>query len=106
DIIESMGVVKSLEKIKEADIVLYLFDVNTTTLYDLKIIDADLSGQNKKFILVGNKSDMAGGNKKNNYEGEDIIFISAKENTGIEELTKKLFLLVTENNSVTENIIV
>ena len=106
DIIESMGVVKSLEKIKEADIVLYLFDVNTTSLYDLKIIDADLSGQNKKFILVGNKSDMADSNKKNDYEGGDIIFISAKENTGIEELQKKLFLLVTENNSLTENIIV
>ena len=104
DIIENMGVVKSLEKIKEADIVLYLFDVNTTTVFDLKIINADLSEQNKKFILVGNKSDIIG--NKNEYEELPIVFISAKENTGIEELKSRLFLSVTENKDLAENIIV
>ena len=105
DIIENMGVIKSLEKIKKADIVLYLFDVNTITIDELIIIEADLS-QNKKFILVGNKSDMVIENKKNDYGDLEIIFISAKENTGIEELKNKLFLSVTENNTLTENIII
>jgi len=105
DVIENMGVVKSLEKIKEADIVLYLFDVNTTTVYDLKMINADLSEQNKKFILVGNKSDIIDGSK-NEYDNLQIVFISAKENTGIEELKEKLFISVTENKNITENIIV
>jgi tRNA modification GTPase len=105
DVIENMGVVKSLEKIKEADIVLYLFDVNTTTVYDLKIVDADLSEQNKKFILVGNKSDIID-DEKNEYDGLQIVFISAKENTGIEALRNKLFLSVTDDKNLTENIIV
>jgi tRNA modification GTPase len=105
DVIENMGVIRSLEKIKEADIVLYLFDVNTTTIYDLKVINADLSEQNKKFILVGNKSDILNENK-NNYDDLEAIFISAKENTGIEDVKKKLYSSVTENNTLTENIIV
>ena len=106
DIIENMGVVKSLEKIKEADIVLYLFDVNTTSLYDLKVIEADISQQNKKMILAGNKLDIANKERdKNDYDALDIIFISAKENMGIDELKNKLFVAVTENNSLTENII-
>ena len=36
----------------------------------------------------------------------EILFISAKENTGITELKNKLFLSVTENKTFTENIIV
>ena len=107
DVIENMGVIKSLEKIKEADIVLYLFDVNTTTVYDLKMIEADLSQQGKVVILVGNKSDITNyEHKKNIYDDLDIVFISAKENTGIEELKNELFLSVTDTNILTENIII
>lgn len=107
DVIENMGVIKSLEKIKEADIVLYLFDVNTTTLYDLKIIVADILQQDKKLILVGNKLDIAANESdRNNYDDLEIVLISAKENMGIDELKNKLFASVTENKTLTENIIV
>ena len=53
----SAGLVKSLEKIKQTDVVLYLFDVNITDMNALEIINKDLSHQNKKFILIGNKSE-------------------------------------------------
>jgi tRNA modification GTPase len=110
DIIENMGVVKSLEKIKEADIVLYLFDVMLTDMNELQIINKDLSDpdnyRDQKFILVGNKSDIVDHDKKkNNYGDLEILFISAKENTGIDELKHKLFLSATENATLTENII-
>ena len=106
DVIENMGVIKSLEKIKEADIVLYVFDVNTTDIYELKIIDADIADQNKKLILLGNKTDIIGDNKKNDYGDLEILFISARVSIGIEELKNKLFLSVTENKTLTENIII
>lgn len=107
DVIENMGVIKSLEKIKEADIVLYLFDVNTTTVYDLKIVEAGLSEQGKNLILVGNKSDITNyEHKKNIYDDLDIIFISAKENIGVEELKNELYISVTDNTTLTENIII
>lgn len=107
DVIENMGVIKSLEKIKEANIVLYLFDVNITDVKELEVINKEISDQNKKLLLVGNKSDTINPDeKKKNYSDFEILFISAKENTGIEELKSKLFLSVTENNTLSENIIV
>jgi tRNA modification GTPase len=109
DTIENMGVLKSLQKIKEADIVLYLFDVNTTESDELEMIQKDLAKQNKKFILVANKYDII-------EEGEslfrlstslrDVQYISAKKTIGIEELKNQLFLSVTENKTLAENIIV
>ena len=105
DIIENMGVIKSLEKIKEANIVLYLFDVNITSMNEMEAIKKDLDQRDKKLILVGNKSDILN-NEKNNYGDLEIQVISAKENIGIEELKNKLFSSVTENNTLTENIIV
>lgn len=105
DIIENMGVIKSLQKIKEADIVLYLFDVNNAAINELEIIKKELAEQNKKFILAGNKSDIIS-NKKNNYDDPQILFISAKEKGGIEELKSKLFSSATENNTLPENIII
>ena len=107
DIIENMGVTKSLEKIKEADVVLYLFDVLTTRPDELEIINKDLSDQNKKFILVANKCDINRDVEKNILNSfVDILFISAKENSGIEELKNQIFLSVIEDQSLTENIIV
>ena len=110
DVIENMGVIKSLEKIKEADIVLYLFDVNTTGKDELQIIKENLSDrdsyQDKQLILVGNKSDIIKAGKNKNYGDLPVQFISAKENTGIEELKNNLFLSVTENNILTESVIV
>jgi tRNA modification GTPase len=105
DIIENMGVIKSREKIKEADIVLYLFDVNATDEKELETISNDLAHQNKKLILAGNKYDLAK-DKEKNYTLANIIFISAKEHIGIEELKEKLFVSVTENKTFAENIIV
>ena len=105
DIIENMGVIKSLEKIKEANIVLYLFDVNSAGTNELKAIKKELDAQDKKLILVGNKSDIIN-NDKENFGDFEIEYISAKENIGIEELKNKLFSSVTENNMLTENIIV
>jgi len=106
DIIENMGVVKSMEKIKEADIVLYLFDVNTTSVYDLKIIIAELAQQNKTVIPVGNKSDIIGNKDQIKLDEFNTALISAKENIGIDDLKNKIFELATDNKSLTENVIV
>lgn len=107
DVIENMGVIKSLQKIKEADIVLYLFDAAKERMHDLKVADKDLSDQNKRYILIGNKTDIISADKKkNNFDALKVTFISAKENIGIEELKNHIFLMATENQSLTENIIV
>lgn len=108
DVIENMGVVKSKEKIQQADIVIFLYDINTTSDEEYFSFFNQLSHQNDKIIAVANKIDEADEKllrqKKKSFPGN--IFISAKKDVGIDVLHKKLFELATGDASLSENIIV
>ena len=108
DVIENMGVVKSKEKIKLADVVLYLYDVNNVTQEALSSMLSDIKKQNNNVILVANKIDDASERffLQQKEFLTDTIFISAKMKTGIEELREKLFAIATGDKLLTENIIV
>lgn len=107
DVIEQIGVTKSRQKIKEADVVLYVFDAANEETDDLEKIDKELSDQNKKYILIGNKADIiTSAKKENNFGKRNLLFISAKENIGVEELKQKLFIIATESESLTNNTII
>jgi len=56
DIIETMGVEKSLGKMKTADLVLYLFDV-TEPKSEVGSLKSELDKQALNYLLVGNKID-------------------------------------------------
>jgi tRNA modification GTPase len=56
DIIEQIGVGRSLEKMEQADIVVYLFDVSDDTAA-VAAVRAELLAKGKPFLLVGNKVD-------------------------------------------------
>jgi len=106
DEIEKVGIERSLQKRRNADIVIYLFDVEEMQLPELKLIIAEMKGFN--FLLVGNKVDVIGeqaARKKFSTTGE-IIFISAKENSHVEEVKEKMVNVVLQDNLQTENIIV
>jgi tRNA modification GTPase len=57
DIIESMGMEKSLEKIRTADVVLYLFDALTEPASELQSRVTEFENQNTRSLLVANKID-------------------------------------------------
>lgn len=108
DIIESIGVERSLEKIKQADIVIYLFDVREMDINALLAIESDFQERNIQYILAGNKSDTL-------TEGElvgrfstipDILFISAHKSEGIEVLKQRLVDMVTQGNVNAEDTII
>jgi tRNA modification GTPase len=108
DIIENFGIEKSLQKMKQADIVLYLFDANELDVQELKTIVDDMHGQNINHLLVGNKID-----RHNELElrqkfsaMEEIIFISAKSNLHVEVLKERMMDLVLKDAVSTENVIV
>jgi len=85
DTIEQMGIDKSREKIQEADIVIALFDVNTTTLDQITVWENEIGVD--KIILVGNKIDLANDEKMVPFHSlKNIIFISAKDKDNIESL--------------------
>jgi tRNA modification GTPase len=107
DVIENMGVVKSKEKIKQANIVLYLFDVNELRSGELSEIIASLKKENPNVIIVANKTDLAGKSEVSAHtENANQIFISAKENIGIEQLKDALFAMAVGSGLNTENVVI
>ncbi len=107
DIIESIGVEKSLEKMRSADLVLYLFDVNIESKADVEAALLKVAAANKNFLAVGNKTDAMGleaAAKK--FSGEDVLFISAKTNEHIEVLKERMADKVIQGSIQTESTIV
>lgn len=108
DIIESIGVERSLEKINQADIIIYLFDVKETSEEDLRNIMIDFGQRNINYILVGNKSDtIASSLLADKFKNiADIIFIAANKNEHIDILKDSLVEKVTAGSLQTEDTIV
>ena len=88
DSIESIGVERSFEKMRAANVVMYLFDVNEIDSNTLQKVVDDFK---KEHILIGNKIDGKEVVVKQKFSTfTDIVFISAKEHTHIEELKDAL----------------
>jgi len=110
DLIETMGVEKTFEQIKLASIVIYLFDVNDTSAEQLKQnIDEINSHLNSSHLLVvANKTD----NKdisvlKNKFKDfTESIYISAKEQSNIDDLKKQLIKIFADKTTrITDTIV-
>ena len=105
DEIEKIGVEKSYEKIREAQLVLYVFDVNEMSEEELKSEIEKLNIENQKVILVANKSDS--GNSFIVHHSSFIVKnISAKNQTGINELRESIYNTALEDVQQKEGIIV
>lgn len=110
DAIESIGVARTFEKIQQSTIVIYLFDVHEITSSELKLIVDEINIHNKSahLVLVGNKIDREDEEytrkEFENFPG--ILFISAKEKKGLEELKKHLVnVFDTKALQVTETVV-
>ena len=104
DVIENFGIEKSLEKMRSADIVFYIFDVNTESENDLKTQKTVFEKENIKYIFVGNKSDIKLPEQK--YLSKEILYISAKNNEGIDEPKQAIFTATVHANNYAENNII
>lgn len=106
--IESMGIEKSLEKMRQSDLIIYLFDVNDTSSEELNITAVRFRDNSSTFLLIGNKADLISQVTLNkNFAGiADVIFISAKSRLNIEALTDKLVDLVLQGRVLAEDSIV
>lgn len=105
NVIEQIGVEKTREMLKTAELVLYVVDSSV----DLDENDTEIREliKDKNSIALLNKQDLESRVDLSDFEGEftAVVPISAKENTGMEELEnclKELFL--TEEFSGEENV--
>lgn len=101
DIVETMGVQRSRDIMKRADIVVYLFDVNEEDVEEVKEQRTVFDSEGLKYILVGNKTDV--GERK---FGDDVLYISAKNKENIHELRDTLYNKVIGGQVSTEGTIV
>lgn len=94
DEVERIGIERSMEKMKEAQIILYLFDASSMNerevLFEIKAIREHV-GSEKEIIPVANKTDLSKEFLINNFSSiPETVFISAKEKTGIENLLTRI----------------
>ena len=88
DVVESIGVEKSLSLIKEADLILFILS-NTEKISEdeLKILS---NIENKKFIIIINKCDLSKNINEEILPENKVVKISTKTNQGIEKLKEKI----------------
>lgn len=108
DTIEKIGVERSLEKIRTADLVLYLFDCNTESAEELKNRVTDFQDEKIRFLLVANKIDQQDESliREKYTIIENIVFISAKENRHTEVLKERMIDLVLAGQVQMEDTII
>jgi tRNA modification GTPase len=106
DVIESFGVKRSMEKMRNADIVLYIFDVSATTENDLSAIIKELNKEGIRYILVGNKADTKNDLLNNFSSDENIIYISALKQKNIETLKQAIFKATVEEDALSEQTVI
>ncbi|HEY0262559.1 MAG TPA: tRNA uridine-5-carboxymethylaminomethyl(34) synthesis GTPase MnmE [Chitinophagales bacterium] len=93
DTIEQIGVAKAFAKMKLAQIVIYLFDVNTTSVEDLQNELNALKVADALVIPVANKTELLTSTTLSEQFRAipNIHFISALQKNGIEDLKHTLF---------------
>jgi len=107
DVIEAIGVERSLEKMRTADLVLYLFDAATETLGGLEASLALLREANPSYLLVGTKSDLSDeASLAERFPGMDALYISAKAHHHIGVLKERMVDRVLQGQVSTESTVV
>lgn len=107
DIIEEIGVSKSVEKMRSAQLVIYLFDAATTTPKTLQEDIAQLQKETSSYVVVGNKADSSREDQQVALRAvADCLFISARDKTGIESLKAALLRHTVSGDIYTESTIV
>lgn len=95
DTIEAMGVKRTREKMTQASLIIYLFDVKSTSERELIRDLEELKTLQAPYLVVGNKIDKREDAIITTFRNIDgIIYISAKQNIGIEELKQNLLEII------------
>ncbi|PUZ19976.1 tRNA modification GTPase trmE [Chitinophaga costaii] len=108
DTIENIGVQKTMEKIKEAGIVVYLFDVNELSVEEVLDQAHFFASSGVNYLLIGNKADVKGAAfyKEKFVTIPDILYISAKHHSHIQEVKDALLHKVMSGDVTTGDTIV
>ncbi len=93
DLIEAKGVERTLEKMKQAKLIIYMADAEQS-VEEIEEQVRGLEHQEIPFVLLINKSDLLNDEKRADLESLNAQFICAKAKMGVEELKENLLHLV------------
>src|SRR5690554_814742 len=97
DLIEAKGVERTLEKMKQAKLIIYMADA----LQDFDDIVSQVTGLEKQdipYLLLVNKSDLLADSQRAQLKELPVHFISARSNIGVDELKDSLLETVNIKN--------
>ena len=103
DVVESIGIKKTFEKIGQAQVVVYLIDNGQLTVDNSRIVEIKLEIEKiknqfplKPLVVIGNKVDKLDEAKIANLKSDipGILLISAKKNIGVDDLKNTLLSFV------------
>jgi len=103
DVVERIGIRKTFEKIEQAQVIIFLLDSSQLGLdnQNLKSVQIELEKIKNQFplkplVVIGNKADQLLVPEINNITMQipNILLISAKEHTGVEDLKNQLLSFV------------
>lgn len=108
DTIEAIGVKRTQEKMKQASLILYLFDLTQTDLVEINRDINKLENLGVPFLKIGNKMDKADPNFVSKLQAQhpDILLISASNKENLDDLKEKLLEKVNADQFKTGNTIV
>ena len=100
DLVESIGIQKTFEKIDQSQVVIYLFD-SSSAVAELERIQIEIEKIKNKhplkpLIVLANKVDKLSQEDKKLLENtlDNVLLLSAKSGQGVDELTAKLLDLI------------
>ncbi|GAB6073180.1 tRNA uridine-5-carboxymethylaminomethyl(34) synthesis GTPase MnmE [Venenivibrio stagnispumantis] len=86
DYVEKIGIQKAKEKIEEADIILFVFDLSKGFTEEDKKLYEEI--KDKSPIIVGNKLDIA--KNLDEFKNDSIILVSSKTSEGLKKLEEAI----------------
>ncbi len=95
--VEEIGIEYSKQSVSEADLVLFIYDSSQEYTQEDETIFKLLN--NKKHLIIANKSDLKEYQNNLPFEESDIIKISTLNGDGIEDLKTKIKAIVSEYSS-------
>ena len=106
DVIEAKGVERTKEKMKQARLIIYLFDPTQDNLQEVQSQIEELKDLQIPFVTIINKSDLIADAQRQEWDSLQPLYISAKQQIGIEELKDELLEQVNLANISGDDVLV
>lgn len=106
DAIEAKGVERAREKMKQARLIVYLFDPSQDDIHSIRTQVSEVENIQIPFVTIINKCDLLSDSDRDEYSEFNPVFISAREHTGIEELKDQLLSEVNLANLNEDDVMV